>query len=131
MPQREIEALLLEVDRSGKGELDLEDFTQLMVLTLSRKAARAGDHTKVQGREQSGKQGMQQASLPFEVVALAYRRCAMPTHLLPTSADCVMQWEAPKHESAAVSQGHCWPSQDMPRLCQNHLHGRCSFSACL
>lgn len=91
MPQREIEALLLEVDRSGKGELELEDFTQLMVLTLSRKAAHAGDHTKAHGREQSGKQGMQQASLPFEVVALAYRRCAMPAHLQPTSIDCVRQ----------------------------------------
>ena len=74
MPQREIEALLLEVDRSGRGELELEDFTQLMVLTLSRKAAHAGDHAKAQGREQGGKPGMQQASLPFEVVALAYRR---------------------------------------------------------
>ena len=83
MPQREIEALLLEVDRSGRGELELEDFTQLMVLTLSRKAAHVGDHTKAQGREQGGKQGMQQASLPFEVVALAYRRCAMPAHLQP------------------------------------------------
>lgn len=82
MPQGEIEALLLEVDRSGRGELELEDFTQLMVLTLS-KAAHAGDHAKAPGREQGGKPGMQQASLPFEVVALAYRRCAMPSRIQP------------------------------------------------
>lgn len=110
MPQREIEALLLEVDRSGKGELELEDFTQLMVLTLSRKAAHAGDHAKAQGREQSGKQGMQQASLPFEVVALAYRRSAMPPHLQSSLSGCVMQWEAPPDESGAVLQGHSWTS---------------------
>ena len=76
MPPKEIDVLLHEVDRSGTGELEMEDFTQLMVLTLSRTAAKASDHSKGQEKEQQAKQNMQQAALPFEVVALAYRRCA-------------------------------------------------------
>lgn len=75
LPQKEIDALLSEVDNSGTGELEMDDFTQLMVLTLQRKAAHASDH-RAQDRKQAKKQDMQQASLPFEVVALAYRRCA-------------------------------------------------------
>ena len=55
--------------------ISMEDFTQLMVLTLSRTAAKAGDPSKGQEKEQQSKQNMQQAALPFEVVALAYRRC--------------------------------------------------------
>ena len=77
MPQKEIEAILHEVDRSGTGELEMDDFTQLMVLTLSRKANQAGEHAKGQDTEQTGSHAMQQASLPFEVVALAYRRCGI------------------------------------------------------
>ncbi len=76
MPPKEIDVLLHEVDRSGTGELEMEDFTQLMVLTLSRTAAKASDHSKGQEKEQQSNQNMQQAALPFEVVALAYRRCA-------------------------------------------------------
>lgn len=90
MPQREIDALLHEVDRSGTGELEMEDFTQLMVLTLSKTAARAGAHARGQEREQNAKQDMQQASLPFEVVALAYRRCAMA----PGVGICAELWLA-------------------------------------
>lgn len=75
LPQKEIDALLSEVDNSGTGELEMDDFTQMMVLTLQRKAALANDH-RAQDRQQPKKHDMQQASLPFEVVALAYRRCA-------------------------------------------------------
>ena len=79
MPPKEIEAILHEVDRSGTGELEMDDFTQLMVLTLSRRANQAGEHAKGEDAEQKGSHAMQQASLPFEVVALAYRRCALET----------------------------------------------------
>ena len=77
MPPKEIEAILHEVDRSGTGELEMEDFTQLMVLTLSRRANQAGEQAKGQDTEQGRSHALQQASLPFEVVALAYRRCGM------------------------------------------------------
>jgi hypothetical protein len=74
LPQKDIDALLREVDSSGTGELEMDGFTQMMVLTLQKKAAYANDH-RAHDREQPKKQDMQQVFLPFEVVALAYRRC--------------------------------------------------------
>ena len=83
MPAKEIEAILHEVDRSGTGELEMDDFTQLMVLTLSRRANQAGEHAKGEDTEEKGSHAMQQASLPFEVVALAYRRYGLQARMDP------------------------------------------------
>ena len=77
MGPKVIEGVLHEVDRSGTGELEMDDFTQLMVLTLSRRANQAGEPAQGKDAEQKGSHAMQQASLPFEVVALAYRRFAL------------------------------------------------------
>ena len=132
MPQREIEALLLEVDRSGRGELELEDFTQLMVLTLSRKAAHAGDHARMPGRKQGGKPGMQQAFLPFEVVALAYRRYAIAA-ASPAQSQLTVCCGRRRpgmrvRQCCKVTRGRRRALPGRPNLPQNILHGRCSFS---
>ena len=99
MAPKEIEAVLHEVDRSGTGELEMDDFTQLMVLTLSRTAAQAGEHAKGQDKQQAGK-SMQQASLPFEVVALAYRRSAMQAEYHSLSPEWPCQCEREYTDSA-------------------------------
>ena len=52
------------------GELEYPAFVELMILTLSQKASEKGEMADEAERQE----GMQTAMLPFEVVAIAYRR---------------------------------------------------------
>ncbi len=51
-------------------------FVEVMTTTLTQRATRASEVSKAKNLTEAGQEAMQQALLPFELTATAYRRCA-------------------------------------------------------
>ena len=66
MKRSEVTALLEEVDKDGSGEVDYDEFLQIMTTTLGRHAEDKPDESR---RDQDGEEHM-----PFSLMATAYRR---------------------------------------------------------
>lgn len=58
----------------SEDEMELPEFIQVMTITLTQHAARAAEAAQDRDLTEEERASVQQAVLPFELTALAYRR---------------------------------------------------------